>query len=258
MKFLVTFLPKWRKEQTEVSRWFGSNGNVNYVKDVSSLPDEELPVHRRRWLDKTQNVASRSKSYTERQRESNLFRLSRAKEDSGNYIRSDEQKFEDVFKPTTLDGYGGVVDSRIKNCRYRPDGKPITELAEPEHPYLDNSSVLVNRILIRNGALPRWLELEHEIKETRQELDELLLPLRRRWKLEKQKNIIEEKIAFQNYNQLILVMPLMNAKVQELNKLILHFNLIAPSMHLQKFLTSFQEVLQEFEEREEEGEAQSN
>lgn len=233
---------------TKVSRWFGDNGNVNYIKDVSSMPDEEMPVFRRRWLDKTQNVSSRSKSYAERQRESNLFRLYRAKEDSGNYMRSDEERFEDVFRPTTLDGYGGVVESRIRNCAYRADGKPIADLDEPEHPYLDTGSVLLNRILIKNGALPRWLEINNEIKEVREILDEQLLALRYRWKAELSQKKIDKKTTFQNYQQLELARPLLLTKVKQLNKLILDFNLVAPSMHLQKFGVTFEVILQELED----------
>jgi len=83
-------------------------------------------------------------------------------------------------------------------------------------------------------------------------LNKALLDIRTTWLVERSMKKIDSKTTFQSYHRFIAVRPLALDRVKYLNKLIMDYNLVTPSMHLQKFGISLDELLQDLEESENE------
>jgi hypothetical protein len=164
--------------------WFGPGSNPRYLREVSNVGAPEiLPLERRKFLTADHANAPRSTPPSKRQRDADLFRALKAREGAENYLKSHEERLQDLKRPTTLDGWGGLVEARIREAMadWKPTGKPQRALTgdEDENPYIDNTTRIMNRIMIKNGCLPPWIELEKEIGV---EMDMIRLDLLRIWK----------------------------------------------------------------------------
>eukprot|EP01111_Echinosteliopsis_oligospora_P011902 TRINITY_DN4023_c1_g1_i3.p1 TRINITY_DN4023_c1_g1~~TRINITY_DN4023_c1_g1_i3.p1 ORF type:complete len:437 (+),score=131.02 TRINITY_DN4023_c1_g1_i3:60-1370(+) len=235
-----------------IARWFGDDGKSNYMRDMSTMKrddeNEHKDITRRRFLNKSEDSVSSSKSSSTRQRNSELFRIKRAKEDAKNYRKGAEEKWLDVFRPTTLKDFMALAEGRmmsdLKDDTYPHDspspsssssglqgkGKPL-DLFRDDNPYLEVSDILVNRIMKRNGILPRWIELAQIIDEERDSLRIILSSVWDYWHYDHPHCCLNE---FKKSDAWSRVFPFIEEKITAANKIVLDYNLIAP-MPAQKF-----------------------
>jgi len=213
-------------------RWLGPGGNVNFLRDMSTLPKADAPITGRRFLNREQSVVSSSRNPAQRESAADLFRLQKVKEDLGNYKVPPKQKMNQIYRPTALDGYGGIVESRIIEAMqdFEPPG-PSVQLTflDERNPYIDEATSRAHRMMRENGCLPEWIELNKEIKMDTENFQSSLADTFRRWVREGDKSV-----PFQDSHRWLEVQEFMSGKIKQINKKILHFNLIVPSINLQK------------------------
>eukprot|EP01112_Ceratiomyxa_fruticulosa_P005755 TRINITY_DN165_c0_g1_i2.p1 TRINITY_DN165_c0_g1~~TRINITY_DN165_c0_g1_i2.p1 ORF type:complete len:323 (-),score=62.12 TRINITY_DN165_c0_g1_i2:180-1148(-) len=210
-------------------RWLGPNGNLNFMTDMSIKP-ETKGIEKRSLLNADEDIASTAKSQSKRKYDSDLLRLYKVRQDRDHYQSTPQEKFAELFRPTTLDGYGGIVEARIQKCMetYKPPGtsKPIS-LDEHFNPMIDTETFLLQKVMQNNNCTPRWIELQKEIKLDQSTIRSILKDKVVLWK---NKGAIGN---FRDTHYWKSVHECVEGMVTSLNKTILHFNLIVPSMYLQ-------------------------
>ncbi|KAL6049769.1 protein of unknown function (DUF1992) [Balamuthia mandrillaris] len=248
-------------------RWMGPGGMFNYLRDVSSFPEDQRPIARRVYLKREDYMVPPKTPLTQREDHRWKRRAQKAKEDANNYAKSVDAKVEDFKRPTSLEEWGMVVEARIRQSMIDPVNG-ITSLPkeeekeqdkkdpsgsllrkqqdEEENPFVDRTTSIMHRLMKKNGCLPPWIELDKEIREGVEELDRLIQIEHQKWREENERTK-RSVLKFRDSVEWSKFRRVTEDRVKTLNSKILHYNLIVPAITLQKFSLNLEWELDKLE-----------
>jgi hypothetical protein len=186
---------------------------------------KEIPVHRRHFLEHQHG----SGTLGQREKATRVVKASKAVQSASNYQKTDDEILSDFRRPKTVGEITNLVDERIRASRavgafdnLPGRGKPL-DLERPSH--VDPTEYLMNRIILKSGGTVAWAEKEREIRDSLKLFRNLL---RDSW--------VENGTRLdERWNS---ALKAHSESLADINKLIRNYNLVTPSMALQKCLFS--------------------
>ncbi|KAJ7159831.1 hypothetical protein C8R43DRAFT_853415, partial [Mycena crocata] len=126
---------------------------------------------------------------TEKELNKKLGRLARARESTLDYRlghgtqgKRNAPSGPSRINPVNMKGWTSLIEDRIEQARraglfasVKGRGKPIVRAAEESNPFIAREEFLMNRIVLRNGAAPPWVQLQNELDAALHTFRHLLL-----------------------------------------------------------------------------------
>ncbi|OZJ04579.1 hypothetical protein BZG36_02774 [Bifiguratus adelaidae] len=205
------------------------------------LPVEELDAKQKSFLKETQARKAKQNRILHA-RDSAFDYATSGKNMVQNYPEEGEQR-----RPASLNDFRILVDDRIEAARARGEfdnlkgrHKPIPKDVHARNPFIDTTEYLMNRIVLRQGAAPAWIEMQKEVdSQVKQFRDGMIQQLElslRAAEVDRSRHRRIDSMVIQTYRERHA--NYVTKAVEALNPKIRSYNVIAPFSVRKAYLSS--------------------